>query len=157
MIQISSSEQVIQPVVKSMLIRLPVDAAFRLFTAEVSRWWPLASHSVFGDEAVSCHLEGFVGGRFYEVHTDQRQSEWGRVKVWEPPERVVFSFYPGRQAADSTEVEVTFRAEASGTRLTLTHRGWDQVTPKFQKERDNYDHGWEFVLGKFTQAAAKAS
>jgi len=156
MIEISSTENIIPPVVKSIRINLTVEAAFRLFTTEITRWWPLASHSVFGDEAVSCHLEGFVGGRFYEVHKDQRQSEWGRVTVWEPPRRVAFSFYPGRKLDDSTEVEVTFQPEAGGVRMTLTHRGWEHCSPQFQAERDGYDRGWDLVLGKYAQSAAAA-
>ena len=144
----------IAPVVKSVVVGLPPEAAFRLFTADATKWWPLATHSVFGDDAASCHLEGWVGGRFYEVHRDgAQQSEWGRVLEWEPPERVRFSFHPGRAPLTAQEVEVFFAPAAAGTRVTLTHRGWEALGDRSEKTRAGYDAGWEFVLAHFTGAA----
>jgi uncharacterized protein YndB with AHSA1/START domain len=145
----------VAPVVKTVVVPLAMDAAFRLFTADAARWWPLPSHSVFGDDAAACHLEGRVGGRFYEVHRDgQQESEWGRVLEWEPPERVRFSFYPGRTPITAQEVEVFFQPAAAGTRVTLTHRGWDKLGDRGEKMRGNYDSGWDSVLSYFIQAAA---
>jgi uncharacterized protein YndB with AHSA1/START domain len=152
------SQQVIAPVVKSVVVGLPVEAAFQLLTAKASRWWPLASHSVGGEDAVSCTLEGRVGGRFYEVMKDGSQSEWGRVLVWEPPHRLVLSFYPGRDPASAGEVEITFREEPGGTRLTLVHRGWERYADVYGEKvlamRDGYDSGWEYVLGKYLAFSA---
>jgi uncharacterized protein YndB with AHSA1/START domain len=151
MVQVQSTQELIAPVVKTVKINLPVNAAFRLFTEDVNRWWPLATHSVFGDEAVSCTLEGRVGGRFYEMHRDGRQSEWGQVLVWEPPHRVVFTMHPGRTRDTAQEVEVTFQGEARGTRVTLTHRGWENLGEQAKVMRGRYDHGWEGVLEKYTE------
>jgi uncharacterized protein YndB with AHSA1/START domain len=148
--------ETLAPIVKSVLVSLPVDEAFRLFTAGISQWWPLASHSVGGDEAISCTIEGKVGGRVYETQMDKSQSEWGRVLAWEPPRRLAFTFYPGRTPADSTEVEVTFQAEPGGTRLTLIHRGWEHCGETIQAERPGYDRGWEYVLGKYEAATYQA-
>ena len=141
------------PIVKSLTVALPVEAAFRLFTAEASSWWPLASNSVPRDDAVDCVLEGRPGGRFYEVDRSGGQAEWGRVLAWEPPTRLVMSWYPGRTPADATEVEVTFQAEGSSTRLTLTHRGWEQSPPATRANYSGYVTGWDFVLGKYVDQA----
>jgi uncharacterized protein YndB with AHSA1/START domain len=144
----------VAPVVKSVVVALPPADAFRLFTDDAARWWPLPSHSVFGDDAAACHLEGHVGGRFYEVHRDGvQESEWGRVLAWEPPQRLVFSFYPGRAPVTAQEVEVFFQPEAAGTRVTLTHRGWEQLGERGEAMRTNYDTGWDFVLSHYFQAA----
>ena len=41
----------IEPVVKSLRLKLTPDEAFTLFTEEVDTWWPLDTHSVGEDEA----------------------------------------------------------------------------------------------------------
>jgi uncharacterized protein YndB with AHSA1/START domain len=138
----------LKPIEKSVFVDMPPEAAFRLFTDGAGSWWPLASHSVAGDDAVTCILEGRVGGRFYEVSRGGAQAEWGRVLAWEPPHRLVMSWYPGRTPADATEVEVTFQAEGSGTRLALIHRGWERGVPDTARY-EGYVTGWDFVLGKY--------
>jgi len=144
----------IAPIVKSVVVGLPPEAAFELFTAKAATWWPLPTHSVFGDDAATCQVEGWVGGRFYETHRDGvQQSEWGRVLDWEPPRRFRFSFYPGREPISAQEVEVYFAPEAAGTRVTLTHRGWEALGERGEQMQVNYDAGWDYVLGYFTGAA----
>ena len=43
--------------------------------------------------------------------------------------------------------------EAAGTRVTLTHRGWEQLGDRSEKMRAGYDSGWDFVLSHYVQAA----
>ena len=59
----SAVQDSILPVTKSFVVQLPIAAAFRLFTAEIGRWWPLRTHSVFGDAATTCAIDEQVGGR----------------------------------------------------------------------------------------------
>jgi uncharacterized protein YndB with AHSA1/START domain len=94
-------------------------------------------------------LEGQVGGRVYETHTDGSTSDWGRVTVWEPPGRISFTWHPGREADDGQLVEVTFTAEESGTRLELVHSGWERLGERGASVRDGYDDGWDMVLARF--------
>jgi len=151
----SQTTHALAPVVKSVVIALPPEAAFRLFTDDATRWWPLPTHSVFGDDAAACRLEGWIGGRFYEIHRDgQQQSEWGRVLSWEPPRRFVFSFYPGREPSTAQHVEVIFAPDAAGTRVTLTHTGWELLGDRSDKMRSNYDTGWDFVLQHYVESAS---
>jgi uncharacterized protein YndB with AHSA1/START domain len=142
-------EEVTTPVVRSVSVPLPVETAFHLFTENIQRWWPLTTHSVFGDEAQGCTLEGWVGGRFYETHHDGREAEWGRVLAWEPPHRLGFSFYPGRTPDSATNVEIILEREGNGTRLTLTHSGWERLDPEIQIIRERYGPGWEQVLHRY--------
>jgi uncharacterized protein YndB with AHSA1/START domain len=85
------------------------------------------------------------------------EAEWGRVLVWEPPWRLVMNFYPGRTPAGATQVEVTFQAVENGTRLTLTHRGWEQSVPETQARYAGYVTGWDLVLGSYVDQAQKAA
>jgi uncharacterized protein YndB with AHSA1/START domain len=141
--------EMVAPVIRSVNVPLSPETAFRLFTENIHHWWPLVTHSVYGDEAQRCTLEGWVGGRFYETHQDGREAEWGRVLIWEPPQRLVFSFYPGRAPDRATDVEIIFDGEGKATRLTLTHSGWERLDSGLQAYRDRYNTGWTFVLGKY--------
>jgi uncharacterized protein YndB with AHSA1/START domain len=145
----------LEPIVKSLSVSLPVEAAFRLFTQDIDRWWPLKSHSVGGEDAATCIVEGWAGGRFYEVQKDGSQSEWGRLLAWEPPHRLVSTFYPGRTPEYATEVEVTFQPEGGGTRVTLTHRGWERCAELTGESaftrRNGYASGWDVVLGEYVK------
>jgi uncharacterized protein YndB with AHSA1/START domain len=56
--------------------------------------------------------------------------ETGRVIAWEPPRRLVFEWRAANFApSEKTEVEVSFDLSASGTLVTLTHRGWSRIRP----------------------------
>jgi uncharacterized protein YndB with AHSA1/START domain len=116
----------------SVLVRVPPQRAFQIFTEEIDSWWRRGlKYRVAGSRHGTLHLEPGVGGRLYEsieAGSDARLHETGRVMVWEPPHRLVFewraiNFEPG----DLTEVEVEFQPSPSGTRVTVTHRGWDRI------------------------------
>jgi len=148
------SQGTLPPVVKRLWLPLPAGAAFRVFADETARWWPLLTHSVFGEEAESCLMQPYEGGRFYEVHTDgQQQSEWGRVLAWEPPRRLVLSFYAGHTADEGTDLEVTFEPEAEGCRMVLTQGGWERRGAQAQAQREAYESGWDEVLQRYVECA----
>ena len=47
---------------------------------------------------------------------------------WQPPEKLVFSYRQANFPPDlHTDVEVTFEAVGEETRVTVEHRGFDQV------------------------------
>ena len=119
------------PIRQSVHVDCPIEDAFRLFTERFDDWWPLASFSVSGDEAESCEIEPWVGGKVLERGRSGEQHEWGSVTVWDPPERDEFTWRlftderePGVERGNAESVTVDFRVEADGTRITLTHRGW---------------------------------
>lgn len=143
----------IEPVHKELVVSLPQETAFRLFTDGINRWWPLLTHSVGEERAVTCYFESRVGGRIYEVMEDGNQAEWGKVLVWEPFTRVVFSWYPGRTPESYQEVSVTFRATTHGTLLELVHSGWETLGDQAQLIREGYVTGWDYVLGQYTGVA----
>jgi len=139
----------IEPVEKHIKVGLNQEAAFRLFTEGLDKWWPLATHSVGDDQAETCVFEGHVGGRIYETMKDGNQAEWGKVLVWEPFGKVVFTWYPGRTPDTAQEVTVTFREISRGTQVELVHTGWDKLGEKAQAGREGYDFGWDFVLANY--------
>jgi uncharacterized protein YndB with AHSA1/START domain len=76
------------------IIHVEPQVAFEIFTEETDLWWgkgprfrPLShpqGHMIF---------EGKVGGRLLEVVEDDVEPPFvlGRVEVWDPPSRLVFS------------------------------------------------------------------
>jgi len=118
----------------SVLVRVPPDEAFRVFTEEIDRWWRRGlKYRVGGKRRGILHLEAKVGGRLFEsVETvaGTQVIETGRVTVCDPPHRLVFLWRAVNFApSEETEVEVCFDASPSGTLLTLTHRGWSSIRP----------------------------
>lgn len=103
--------------------------AFAVFTEDLDAWWGYGPRYRFVPPYTGVmKLEPGVGGRLLHVRDEGTDDAFvvGRVRVWEPPERLVFSwrlanFAPGEE----TEVEVRFDAAPAGTRVTVTHRGWD--------------------------------
>ena len=113
-----------QPIQQSVHVDCPIEDAFRFFTERFVDWWPLDSYSVTGGEAETCEIEPCVGGRVFERTRSGEERDWGSVLVWDPPRRVEFTWNPASPGDGSQTVEVEFLVEADGTRVTLTHRGW---------------------------------
>jgi uncharacterized protein YndB with AHSA1/START domain len=134
---------------KSVTVRRPLEEAFAAFTEGIATWWPLATYSIFEERASTAVVEGRVGGRLYEISVDGEEGVWGTVTVWEPPDRIAYSWHPGRGEETAQEVEIRFSADGAGTRVDVEHRGWERAPEK----RAGYDEGWEFVLGRYVAAA----
>jgi uncharacterized protein YndB with AHSA1/START domain len=94
-------------------------------------------------------LEGRIGGRFFERQEDGTEAVWGTVTAWEPPLRLAFTWHPGRAESTAQEVEVRFTPVDGGTRVELEHRGWEKLGERAEEARNEYDSGWDFVLGHY--------
>lgn len=137
---------------KSVNVGCSPDKAFRVFTRELGRWWPLKrGFSMARERANEIFLDDHVGGRFYERFSDGSECEIGRVIRSEPPHLIVFTFKsPAWDTA--TEVEVRFAAVAGGTRVDLEHRGFE-VSPTMQERGKGFAGGWDVVLAQYVEDA----
>ena len=133
------------PVVVAVVVPSPPDRAFDYFTRDIGRWWPLQSHSLGGPDAVGVRFEGREGGRLVETLGNGDERAWGTVTTWQPGRRVAFTWHLERDPATAQDVDVTFVAVAEGTRVTLTHGGWERRHDG-ATARENYASGWQFVL-----------
>lgn len=138
----------IPPVLKSVRVARAQADAFRLYTEGLGKWWPLQTHSIGGDKAQNAVMEPRKGGRLYEVWRDGSIHPYGEVLVWEPPHRVVHSWYVGHTPDESSEVELRFVAiSARETRVELEHRNWENMAgDKARDVRERYNNGWEKVF-----------
>jgi uncharacterized protein YndB with AHSA1/START domain len=145
---------------QSVVVPIPQERAFEVFTARLADWWPLESHVIGRKPVVAAVIEPREGGRWFERSDDGSESDWGRVLVWEPPGRVVLSWEISAdwQADTSidTEVEVRFTPEDDrSTRVDLEHRGLDSFGERAPEMRDTFESGggWPLLLGRFAAAA----
>ena len=81
----------IPPITGTVTVGVPIDQAFAVFTGSIDTWWPHEYHIGQADVA-EVILEPREGGRWYERGVDGSECDWGRVLVWEPPHRLVFTW-----------------------------------------------------------------
>jgi uncharacterized protein YndB with AHSA1/START domain len=143
----------IAPVVKRVVVPVPPERAFHVFTVDIDEWWPLATHSVGLDLARHLTFELSLGGRITEHGDDGPISEWGTITEWDPPHVVAFTWHPGWPPDQATSVAVRFTAVAGGTEVELTHSDWHR-RPDGAEARGRYDSGWPYTLEQFAAAAA---
>jgi uncharacterized protein YndB with AHSA1/START domain len=103
--------------------------AFEAFTGEIGRWWrPNEMFRFTPREPGVLSFEPGRDGRLIETRAGGKVFEVGRVRAWEPGERLVFGWRTyGFEPGQDTEVEVRFEAVGEETRVTVEHRGWDAV------------------------------
>ena len=145
------------PIVKTITVPLTPDRAFRLFTEEMTDWWPLETHSLSaqdGARADKVEVTPGVGGKIVETRPDGRKEIWGSVTDWRPGKRFAMSWHVGRPEAQATEVAVDFVTVADGTQVTLTHSNWQALGTEAAAIRAGYHTGWDMVLGAAYAGAA---
>jgi len=143
----SVAEFAVPPVVKTITVGVAPARAFDAFAREIGRWWPLATHHLGSAKAaVDCLIEPQVGGRVFERDADGVETVWATVLAYEPPRRLAISWFVGKTPDLAQRVELNFTAEGSGTRVELTHSGWEVLGEAAQGTRDAYDKGWVAVF-----------
>jgi len=112
----------------SVSVAVAQATAFDVFTRETDLWWRRGPRFRFSRRPGILSFEPSLGGRLFEAFPSESGThvrEVGRVTVWEPPSRLVFTWRNVNFADDeSTEVEVLFAPTETGTLVTVQHRGW---------------------------------
>ena len=148
-----TSERVVE---KSVTVSVPVRRAFEVFTAEIGTWWPLRTHAVDTERSETVVMEGRVGGRLFERTPTGEEHVWGTLVAWEPPNRIVYSWHPGRGEETAQEVEITFSPEGEGTRVDIRHYGWEKLGDRLEETVASYNEGWDKVIAVYARAAERS-
>jgi uncharacterized protein YndB with AHSA1/START domain len=145
----------------SVVVEVPVERAFDVFTAQMSSWWN-ADHHIIEAELADMVFEPHEGGYVYDRGVDGSECRWARVLAYEPPNRVVFSWDINPQwkletdLDKASEVEVRFIPEGEGrTRVELEHRHLDRHGEGWDGMRDAVGSpgGWDGALQLFADYA----
>jgi len=147
----------------SIVVEVPIERAFRVFTGEFDRIKP-REHNILGVDIAETVFEPRVGGRVYDRGVDGSEFQWARVLAFEPPNRLVFSWdlsphWQVESDLDKTsEVEVRFIAEADDrTRVELEHRNLDRHGDGWEGMRGAIggEDGWPLYLQRFADVIAE--
>ncbi|MEW2442528.1 SRPBCC family protein [Micromonospora marina] len=149
---------------RQIVVDAPVERAFAVFTERFGDFKP-KEHNLLSSPIAETVFEAKVGGHIYDRAEDGSECAWARILVFEPPDRLVFSWdiSPAwqleRDLENASEVEVRFVAETpQRTRVELEHRNLDRHGPGWESVRDGvgHDEGWPLYLdryaGLFTEA-----
>jgi uncharacterized protein YndB with AHSA1/START domain len=140
-----------------IVVEAPIEHAFRVFTEDFGRFKP-PEHNLLGVEITDTIFEPRAGGRLYDRGVDGSECQWARVLVYEPPDRVVFSWDISPQwqiesdPGKTSEVEVRFIAETPDrTRVELEHRHLDRHGDGWAAARDAVEgpDGWPLYLQRY--------
>jgi uncharacterized protein YndB with AHSA1/START domain len=144
-------------VCKEIIVEAPIERAFSVFTDRFGDFKP-HEHNLLGAPITQTTFEPRVGGHIYDRAEDGSECRWARIRAYEPPTRVVFSWdiSPSWQLepdpANASEVEVRFAAEGPDrTRVELEHRYIDRHGPGWEAVYDGVDSdgGWPLYLTRY--------
>jgi uncharacterized protein YndB with AHSA1/START domain len=142
---------------KEIVVTAPIEHAFDVFTQRFGDFKP-REHNLLGAPITETTFEPRVGGHIYDRAEDGSECRWARIRAYEPPTRVVFSWdiSPTWQLepdpANSSEVEVRFVAEGPDrTRVELEHRHIDRHGPGWDAVYHGVDGdgGWPLYLTRY--------
>jgi uncharacterized protein YndB with AHSA1/START domain len=141
---------------KQLTVRTSIEKAFRVFTANMSTWWP-KDHHIGKSPLEECVVEPKFEGRWYERCEDGSECNWGKVLAWDPPHRLVLAWQLNAQfeydPALITEVEVKFVAlSPTETRVDFEHRNLERLGNA--DAVTGMDKGWGLILDRFAATAA---
>lgn len=149
---------------KVVNVEAPQAIAWRVFTQNMGKWWPLSTYKIGKANAADAIVEPRVGGRWYERGEDGSTCDWGRVLVWQPHSRLVLTWDIDANwqydPALNTEIEIWFIAEgAERTRVELEHRRLDRYGARREEMRTIFDKtgDWGRLLAAFAARAAEES
>lgn len=113
----------------ALRVKASPERAFEVFVREINAWWrPSPLFQTTPRAPGQLAFEPRLGGRFTETLANGKTFEIGRILAWDPPSRLKFSWRQASFPPDlTTEVEVCFVGVGDETRVSVEHRGFDQL------------------------------
>lgn len=153
----------LEPIRRSLTLRVPREEAFRTFVERMTEWWP-REYTWSTDDVERIVVEPRQGGSVYETGRSGREEPWGTVLEWDPPERLAFSWQirpdrtPEPDTSRSSQVDLRFFEDSPGeTRVELTHDSFERHGAGAQEYRAGMDspQGWTEILARYAAAAER--
>jgi uncharacterized protein YndB with AHSA1/START domain len=149
-----------QTIRREVVVDVPPDRAFELFTAEMTSWWP-AAHHIGSAPIAEVVIEPRTGGRWFTRHQDGTETSTGVVVAWEPPGRLVVTWQIGADWKFHPDLvtSVELRFEPVGerrTRVRLEHRDLDAFGADATAMKKTFEDpgAWAATLAAYAAAAS---
>lgn len=146
-----------------VVVQAPQESAFSLFTLQFGSWWPPEFSWSGAAKLEGIGMEPRADGFLHEYGPYGLRLDWGRILVWEPPERLVFSWQigpdrvPVPDPTQATEVEVRFTpTNAGSTHVEVTHSCWDRHGDQAERYREDFSQAWPYALQRLATEANAA-
>jgi uncharacterized protein YndB with AHSA1/START domain len=148
-----------------IVVEATIERAFNVFTEQFGDFKP-PEHNLLQAAIAETIFEPRVGGHIYDRGVDGSECRWARVLIYQPPDRVVFSWDISPQwqietdPGNTSEVEVRFVAETpTRTRLELEHRNIDRHGSGWQAVAEGVadDAGWPLYLARYAALVSEGS
>ena len=138
---------------KSIHVKRPVETAFRVFTEDIGKWWPLKEgYSFGGDRADQILPRGQAGRPLLRALHGRRGVRRRRRHDVQPP--VAHRVRAGSSPTGTPRPRWRCASppEGAGTLVELEHRGWDAAGAAAVRMAQEYDGGWNAVLSRYAAA-----
>lgn len=129
--------------------------AYKAFTEGMADWWVKEYTWSGPDTLVDIGIEPRKDGMAYEIGPHGFRVDWGRVLIWEPPRRLVFTWQigpdrtPVPDPAKASEIDARFEPEADGTRVEVEHRHFDRHGEAAEGYLRALSAGWRELLARY--------
>lgn len=138
----------------ALRVKASQEATFNAFVGDIGLWWkpsPLFQTTPRAPGRLS--FETGEGGRLVETLANGKVFEIGRILVWDPCQGLTFTWRQAGFPPDlKTEVEVRFEAFGAETRVSVEHRGFDQIPVENAARHSFHDTVLNRRLAEFWQA-----
>jgi uncharacterized protein YndB with AHSA1/START domain len=112
----------------ALRVKATPERAFAAFVEEIGAWWRPSPLFETTPRPGVLSFEPGEGGRLVETRAGGKVFEIGRIRLWDPPSRLIFSWRQANFPLDlHTEVEIAFEPVGDETRVSIEHRGFDRV------------------------------
>lgn len=144
---------------KEIEVNAPIDRAFAVFASRMGDWWHKEHSIAKGTTQKDVVIEPRAGGRWYEIGADGSEHEWGKVRAYDPPRRLVLAWQLTRDFQYDpdfeTTVEVNFEERDGKTVVHFEHRDLERMGADAVELLEGMDGGWGMLLGLFKAEAER--
>jgi hypothetical protein len=136
-------------------INAKMTRVWKALSAETGRWWP--EHFYSHPDARNFIIENHVSGRVYEDWGNGAGAEWGRVIVYQPPDKLVWAgnvFGSGGNDWGRYFLTITLKRDHHKTLLTLNDAGYGMFSKNMG---NNLETGWRELFGKHFKKYAESA
>lgn len=140
----------LDPIVHTYTLPWSAERSFAAYVERIGEWWH-PDYTLDPRTFRGVVVEARAGGTIRAIFTD-REDDWGRVRTWDPPRRLVHSFALAQSADAPSEVSITFAptGTGSGCVMTFVHGGWNPANAAYRHKFTE----WPIILDRFVALLA---